>query len=125
MSRLGGYSSHSASPLDRLTDAFYSISSSLPCLSHPASDSASCFTPIQNLISSITGSIGLASTSASGGQATTLKLNGRNIDVLKLLGEGGFSFVYLARDRESGRLFALKKVSGMPHQVKKDIEMRN
>ena len=30
--------------------------------------------------------------------------------IVKLLGEGGFSFVYLAEDETSGRLFALKKV---------------
>jgi serine/threonine protein kinase len=29
---------------------------------------------------------------------------------MKLLGEGGFSYVYLAEDLESGRLFALKKI---------------
>ncbi|GAA5825003.1 hypothetical protein JCM3770_001829 [Rhodotorula araucariae] len=41
---------------------------------------------------------------------TTLKLNGRSFNVLRLLGEGGFSYVYLARDNASGRLFALKKI---------------
>ncbi|GAA5945916.1 hypothetical protein JCM10213_006179 [Rhodosporidiobolus nylandii] len=40
----------------------------------------------------------------------TLKLNGRSFEVLKLLGEGGFSYVYLAQDQASGRLFALKKI---------------
>lgn len=109
MSRLGGYSSQNSSAMDRLTDAFYSLSSTLPCLS--SQSEPSCFTPLQNLISSVTGGIGLPTSSSTGGQASTLKLNGRNIDVLKLLGEGGFSFVYLARDRESGRQFALKKVS--------------
>lgn len=40
----------------------------------------------------------------------TLKINGRQYKVEKLLGEGGFSFVYLIRDTSSGRLFALKKI---------------
>ncbi|TXT07279.1 hypothetical protein VHUM_03449 [Vanrija humicola] len=40
----------------------------------------------------------------------TLKINGRSYKVEKLLGEGGFSFVYLIRDTSSGRLFALKKM---------------
>lgn len=47
----------------------------------------------------------------SHGTSGTVKLNGRTVQIIKLLGEGGFSFVYLARDRESGREFALKKVS--------------
>lgn len=40
----------------------------------------------------------------------TLKLNGRTLKIIKLLGEGGFSYVYLAQDHSSGRLFALKKI---------------
>ncbi|KAL9934848.1 hypothetical protein V8E36_006623 [Tilletia maclaganii] len=40
----------------------------------------------------------------------SLKLNGRSLKIIKLLGEGGFSFVYLAQDSESGRTFALKKI---------------
>jgi serine/threonine kinase 16 len=32
------------------------------------------------------------------------------IHAVKLLGEGGFSYVYLAQDPSSGRLFALKKI---------------
>ena len=40
----------------------------------------------------------------------TLKINGRSYKVEKLLGEGGFAFVYLIRDTSSGRLFALKKI---------------
>lgn len=39
-----------------------------------------------------------------------LKLNGRKFQIVKLLGEGGFSFVYLVKDQDSGRLFALKKI---------------
>lgn len=40
----------------------------------------------------------------------TLKLNGRTFKIIKLLGEGGFSYVYLAEDLSSRRLFALKKI---------------
>ena len=40
----------------------------------------------------------------------TLKINGRSYKIEKLLGEGGFSFVYLIRDISSGRMFALKKI---------------
>ncbi|WWC61092.1 uncharacterized protein I303_103670 [Kwoniella dejecticola CBS 10117] len=40
----------------------------------------------------------------------TLKINGRSYKIEKLLGEGGFSFVYLIRDLSSGRLYALKKI---------------
>lgn len=42
--------------------------------------------------------------------SSTLTLNGRRFKIHKLLGEGGFSFVYLAEDETSGRLFALKKI---------------
>ncbi|KAH9819725.1 kinase-like domain-containing protein [Melampsora americana] len=40
----------------------------------------------------------------------TLKLNGRTFKIIKLLGEGGFSYVYLTEDLSSKRLFALKKI---------------
>ncbi|ORX39901.1 putative serine/threonine-protein kinase [Kockovaella imperatae] len=40
----------------------------------------------------------------------TLKINGRSYKIEKLLGEGGFSFVYLVQDTSSGRKFALKKI---------------
>ncbi|OCF55668.1 NAK protein kinase [Kwoniella mangroviensis CBS 10435] len=40
----------------------------------------------------------------------TLKVNGRQYKIEKLLGEGGFSFVYLIRDLYSDRLYALKKI---------------
>ncbi|GAA5821526.1 hypothetical protein JCM11251_000891 [Rhodosporidiobolus azoricus] len=43
-------------------------------------------------------------------QDATLSLNGRTYKVLRLLGEGGFAYVYLAQDQASGRLFALKKI---------------
>ncbi|EJU04981.1 Pkinase-domain-containing protein, partial [Dacryopinax primogenitus] len=43
-------------------------------------------------------------------EQATLKINGRTFKLLKVLGEGGFSFVYLAQDETSGRMFALKKI---------------
>ncbi|KAI0058681.1 Pkinase-domain-containing protein [Artomyces pyxidatus] len=43
-------------------------------------------------------------------QQTKLKINGRSFHIIKLLGEGGFSFVYLAQDESSGKEFALKKI---------------
>ncbi|EIM91316.1 Pkinase-domain-containing protein [Stereum hirsutum FP-91666 SS1] len=39
-----------------------------------------------------------------------LKINGRTFKIVKILGEGGFSFVYLAQDEQSERQFALKKI---------------
>lgn len=48
--------------------------------------------------------------SSCAGSLSTVKLNGRTYEVVKLLGEGGFSLVYLVRDAQSGVLFALKKV---------------
>ncbi|GAA6023214.1 hypothetical protein JCM8202_001031, partial [Rhodotorula sphaerocarpa] len=61
-------------------------------------------------------------------QDALVKLNGRNFKILQLLGEGGFSYVYLAQDTTSGRLFALKKIrcpAGMGDSVKaalKEVE---
>ncbi|KAA1467606.1 Pkinase-domain-containing protein [Dentipellis sp. KUC8613] len=43
-------------------------------------------------------------------QQAKLKINGRTFNIIRLLGEGGFSFVYLAQDEGSGRQFALKKI---------------
>ncbi|KAF9979093.1 hypothetical protein BGZ73_006330 [Actinomortierella ambigua] len=40
----------------------------------------------------------------------TLTINRRSFKVIKLLGEGGFSFVYLVQDVATGRLYALKKI---------------
>ncbi|KXN88635.1 Serine/threonine-protein kinase ENV7 [Leucoagaricus sp. SymC.cos] len=40
----------------------------------------------------------------------SVKINGRTFKIVKVLGEGGFSFVYLAQDEHSGRQFALKKI---------------
>ncbi|CED83691.1 other nak protein kinase [Phaffia rhodozyma] len=42
--------------------------------------------------------------------SSELKINGRTFQIVKLLGEGGFSFVYLAHDQSTGRTFALKKI---------------
>ncbi|KAI3625582.1 hypothetical protein CBS9595_000943 [Malassezia furfur] len=42
--------------------------------------------------------------------AAHVELNGRTYEVVKLLGEGGFSLVYLVRDPASGQQFALKKI---------------
>ncbi|KAF8813357.1 other/NAK protein kinase [Phlegmacium glaucopus] len=43
-------------------------------------------------------------------QTPAVKINGRTFQIIKVLGEGGFSFVYLAQDEHSGRQFALKKI---------------
>ncbi|KAH7884410.1 other/NAK protein kinase [Phlebopus sp. FC_14] len=43
-------------------------------------------------------------------QSARVKINGRTFNIVKVLGEGGFSFVYLAQDEMSGRQFALKKI---------------
>ncbi|KZV96554.1 Pkinase-domain-containing protein [Exidia glandulosa HHB12029] len=43
-------------------------------------------------------------------QQAKIKINGRTYKLVKLLGEGGFSFVYLAEDEHSGRQFALKVI---------------
>ncbi|KAJ3562949.1 hypothetical protein NP233_g9255 [Leucocoprinus birnbaumii] len=40
----------------------------------------------------------------------SVKINGRTFKIVKVLGEGGFSFVYLAQDEHNGRQFALKKI---------------
>ncbi|ROT37305.1 kinase-like protein [Sodiomyces alkalinus F11] len=40
----------------------------------------------------------------------TLKINGRNFKILRLLGEGGFSYVYLVQDTSTESLYALKKI---------------
>ncbi|KAM7206658.1 putative serine threonine protein [Rhypophila sp. PSN 637] len=40
----------------------------------------------------------------------TLKINGRSFKILRLLGEGGFSYVYLVQDTSSSELLALKKI---------------
>jgi serine/threonine kinase 16 len=40
----------------------------------------------------------------------SLKINGRSFKILRLLGEGGFSYVYLVQDTSNAELFALKKI---------------
>ena len=45
-----------------------------------------------------------------GAGGTHIDLNGRTYEVVKLLGEGGFSLVYLVRDPASGQQYALKKI---------------
>jgi serine/threonine kinase 16 len=40
----------------------------------------------------------------------TLHINRRTFKVVKLLGEGGFSYVHLVQDTSTGRYFALKKI---------------
>ncbi|KAG0166003.1 hypothetical protein DFQ28_007982 [Apophysomyces sp. BC1034] len=40
----------------------------------------------------------------------TIRINKRTFKVIRLLGEGGFSFVYLVQDVLTGRLVALKKI---------------
>ena len=39
-----------------------------------------------------------------------LKLNGRSFKILRLLGEGGFSYVYLVQSPSNPQLYALKKI---------------
>lgn len=39
-----------------------------------------------------------------------LKINGRSLKILRLLGEGGFSYVYLVEDSSNGGMYALKKI---------------
>ncbi|KAG9286470.1 hypothetical protein G9A89_014636 [Geosiphon pyriformis] len=58
----------------------------------------------------------------------TLFINRHTFKVIKLLGEGGFSFVYLVKDVSTGRLYALKKIrcsieSGAVKDAMKEVEM--
>ncbi|KAL3465341.1 MFS general substrate transporter [Aspergillus heterothallicus] len=39
-----------------------------------------------------------------------LKINNRSFKMLRLLGEGGFSYVYLVQDKSTSELYALKKI---------------
>lgn len=43
-------------------------------------------------------------------QVPSLILNGRRLSVVKLLGEGGFAYVYLVEDQRNHELYALKKI---------------
>lgn len=100
---LGG-SGPGNSLVDRVQDAIFALTSSMPC------------TRLGDLCNTLVGAAGGGAHggreggSASAAASSNIKLNGRNVQIVKLLGEGGFSFVYLARDRESRREFALKKV---------------
>ncbi|KAI8049805.1 kinase-like domain-containing protein [Gilbertella persicaria] len=40
----------------------------------------------------------------------TIRINKKNYKVINLLGEGGYSFVYLVQDESSRQLYALKKI---------------
>ena len=40
----------------------------------------------------------------------SLKINGRSFKILRLLGEGGFSYVYLVQSPGDATLYALKKI---------------
>ncbi|KAI1907216.1 Serine/threonine-protein kinase env7 [Ophidiomyces ophidiicola] len=42
--------------------------------------------------------------------SSQLKINSRSFKLLRLLGEGGFSYVYLVQDKTTSELFALKKI---------------
>ena len=41
---------------------------------------------------------------------TSLRINGRSLKTLRLLGEGGFSYVYLVQEASTSSLFAVKKI---------------
>lgn len=41
---------------------------------------------------------------------SAIPLNGRKLVIQRTLGEGGFSFVYLVKDKSDGRLYALKHI---------------
>ncbi|WFC97856.1 non-specific serine/threonine protein kinase [Malassezia yamatoensis] len=45
-----------------------------------------------------------------GSGSARIQINGKDYEILKLLGEGGFSLVYLIRDPASGQQYALKKI---------------
>ncbi len=44
----------------------------------------------------------VAITSCALPQPAKIKVNGRSFKIVRILGEGGFSFVYLAQDEQSG-----------------------
>ena len=45
-----------------------------------------------------------------GAGTSTVRLNGATYEIERLLGEGGFSLVYLVRDAQTGAEYALKNV---------------
>lgn len=44
------------------------------------------------------------------GSLPSYSVGGKKLEVLRVLGEGGFAFVYLVKDRNTGRQYALKKI---------------
>ena len=57
------------------------------------------------------GIIGLFSSFLASIRAREIRLQNRSLVVQKQLGEGGFSFVYLVKDKSNGTLYALKRVN--------------
>lgn len=47
--------------------------------------------------------------------SATIKVNGRSFKIVKILGEGGFSFVYLAQDEQSG--VSARQILALPVRV--------
>lgn len=43
-------------------------------------------------------------------QKNTYQIGSRNIEVLELISEGGFAYVYRAQDVATGEIYALKKI---------------
>jgi serine/threonine kinase 16 len=104
----GGSSSQGFSPISTLQDTLYALASLLPCCADLSGRGGGA----GSALGGSGGGDGGSGGAVPGG--TSLKLNGRAVVLVRLLGEGAVSFVYLARDRESGREFALKVVrSGM------------
>ncbi|PHH69003.1 hypothetical protein CDD80_7084 [Ophiocordyceps camponoti-rufipedis] len=57
----------------------------------------------------------------------TLRINGRSFKILRLLGEGGFSYVYLVEDTSTHALLAVKKIrcpfgAESVEQAKREVE---
>jgi serine/threonine protein kinase len=50
-----------------------------------------------------------------------LTVNQRRLVVMRELGEGGFSFVYLARDKKTNRLFAVKQLRAQTKEQSRSI----
>lgn len=60
------------------------------------------------------GALALLSCLPCGRGASTIHVNGAEYEIVKLLGEGGFSLVYLVRDTRTGGQYALKQVRAPP-----------
>jgi hypothetical protein len=60
--------------------------------------------------------------------ARVLSVNNRRLVVVRELGEGGFSFVYLTRDKRTGKLFAVKQLRAQSQEqsrmVRREIEVQ-